>query len=260
MTINFALSEPIDEQFRCRPNFSSDSTLNCSLLNGQGELYWDGIGDSGVPKPFFMVISVQDSIFRNINLLNCPHHCTILEGSDGVTLTNWNIDCSYGEGHGGKNTDGFDIISANNVVIKDSSVVNQDDCVAVNQGFNMSFSGLYCNGTHGISLSVGFSQLSYTHTNGGPGEITDITYENIRFSDVHKYGVNIQEDYANGRGTGIAKANIPIRNLVFRDIQGTLTEGSGKTMPVYIFCADGGCANWSWSDVSIGEGGPFQLV
>ncbi|KAJ8970495.1 hypothetical protein NQ314_001194 [Rhamnusium bicolor] len=207
---------------------------------------------------------------NNVNVEGAP---------DGVTITDWNIDCSYGDGRGGHNTDGFDVISARNVVIKDSTVVNQDDCVAVNQGFNMHFSGLYCNGSHGISLSVGFSKTSHfdntvrnvtysnctvvnsinaihikTHNDGGPGVISDVTYENIRFSDIINFGISIQEDYADGGSTGIVKGNVPIVNLIFRDIKGTLSETSTNSTAVYIFCADNGCLDWTWSDISIPAG------
>ncbi|KAJ8945271.1 hypothetical protein NQ318_016040 [Aromia moschata] len=250
-----------------------------SLLDGRGALYWDGIGDKGPPKPFFMIIAVTNSVFRNINLLNCPHHCTIINGSDGVTLTGWNIDCSYGDEHGGHNTDGFDVVSGNNVVIKDSTVVNQDDCVAVNQGFNMSFSGLRCSGSHGISISVGFSKTSFydntvrnitysnctlsnsinaihikTHNDGGPGEIEDVTYEDIAFSDIINFAISIQQDYADGGSTGVLKGNIPISNLQFRNIRGVLSSTSTNATQVLIFCAERACTNWKWSDVSISGG------
>ncbi|KAJ8945272.1 hypothetical protein NQ318_016041 [Aromia moschata] len=246
------------------------------VLDGQGALYWDGIGDKGPPKPFFITIAVTNSILRNINLLNCPHHCTIINGSDGVTLTGWNIDCSHGDGNGGHNTDGFDVVHGNNVVIEDSTVVNQDDCVAVNQGFNMSFSGLRCSGSHGISLSVGFSKTSYidntvknvtysnctlthssnaihikTHNDGGPGEITDVTYQDISFTDITSYGINIEQDYANGGPTGELVGNVPITNLQFYNIKGTV---SSKAMPVYIYCADDACIGWNWSDIVISGG------
>ncbi|KAJ8945273.1 hypothetical protein NQ318_016042 [Aromia moschata] len=247
-----------------------------SLFDGRGALYWDGIGDNGAPKPYFIHLQVNNSVFRNINLLNCPHHCTIINGSDGLTLTGWNIDCSYGDEHGGHNTDGFDVVSGNNIVIEDSTVINQDDCVAVNQGFNMSFSGLRCSGSHGLSLSVGFSNTSYydntvrnitysnstlthsmtaihikTHNDGGPGEITDVTYEDISFTDVTKYAINIQQDYAKGRGTKEPKGNVPITDLKIRNIKGTLSSTSKGSMQVYILCAERACTEWNWSDVEV---------
>lgn len=37
----------------------------------------------------------------------------------------------------GKNTDGFDVRNSTNIVIRNSVVFNQDDCVAINSGFNV---------------------------------------------------------------------------------------------------------------------------
>lgn len=54
------------------------------------------------------------------------------------------------------NTDGFDISSTNNMILSDSSVDNQDDCVAITSGNNITVAGMYCNGGHGLSIgSVG---------------------------------------------------------------------------------------------------------
>lgn len=69
-----------------------------SLLNGQGQLYWDHTGDKGLKKPQFMKIEVsEDSVFRNLNILNCPHHCIYIGTSDRLTITGWVIDNSYGD-------------------------------------------------------------------------------------------------------------------------------------------------------------------
>lgn len=54
------------------------------------------------------------------------------------------------------NSDGFDLSGTNNTVITDSSVTNQDDCVAITSGNNVTVSNIYCSGGHGMSIgSVG---------------------------------------------------------------------------------------------------------
>lgn len=56
----------------------------------------------------------------------------------------------------GHNTDGFDISSTNNLILENSSVNNQDDCVAVTSGNNILVTGMTCTGGHGLSIgSVG---------------------------------------------------------------------------------------------------------
>lgn len=51
---------------------------------------------------------------------------------------------------------GFDLATTNNTQIRDSTVINQDDCVAVTSGNEILVSNMYCNGSHGLSIgSVG---------------------------------------------------------------------------------------------------------
>lgn len=109
--------------------------------------------------------------------------------------------------NGGHNTDGFDVSSATGITVQNSVVKNQDDCVAVNQGSDMTFKNLTCIGGHGLSLSVGqstedgspneVSNIHFldstvsdsangihikTHTDAGTGSVNDVTYQNIILS------------------------------------------------------------------------------
>nr|ADU33355.1 endopolygalacturonase [Leptinotarsa decemlineata] len=246
-----------------------------SVLDGQGALWWDGKGGSVAGKPYFFEIDVSGgSLFKNVFLLNCPHHCVIIASSD-TTLTGWTIDNSDGDKHQlGHNTDGFDIINGQNIVITNSTVKNQDDCVAINRGSNMLISNLHCSGSHGLSLSVGFSKHSFshnkvtnvtfrdsvivnagsgihvkTHTDGGLGEIRNVTYENIYMAGITNSGINIQQDYANGGSTGILNNNIPITSLTLTNVTGHVV--GKKALRVKIYCANEGCFDWKWSGVEV---------
>ena len=68
------------------------------------------------------------------------------------------------------NTDGFDVSSCNHTAIKDNTVLNQDDCVAVTSGDSITVSGMYCDGSHGLSI-------------GSVGGKSDNTVTNILFED-----------------------------------------------------------------------------
>jgi galacturan 1,4-alpha-galacturonidase len=58
--------------------------------------------------------------------------------------------------HGGHNTDAFDVGSSSGVPIKNANIKNQDHCLAVNSGTDITFTGGICSGGHGISIgSVG---------------------------------------------------------------------------------------------------------
>ncbi|XP_060535275.1 polygalacturonase-like [Cylas formicarius] len=242
-------------------------------FDGDGAKYWDGKGDKGKVKPKFIRIQTTGgSVFKNINLLNCPHQCVSINSADSTTLQNWDVDVSAGDKDElGHNTDGFDISSSKNINIETATVKNQDDCVAINQGSNIYISGLTCSGGHGLSLSVGqnsgsdntVSNVTFTdctvkdsrngihvktHTDGGTGYIKNVVYKNIKMSGISRYVINVQEDYAGGSSTGKPKNNIPITGLDISDVTASTTGSS--CVPVYILCASGGCSSWTWSKIS----------
>ena len=105
-------------------------------------------------------------------------HCFDITGGDTILLSNIKLDNSAGNAansaSGGlpaaHNSDGFDISSTDNLILENSSVDNQDDCVAVTSGSNILVTGMTCNGGHGLSIgSVG----------GKSDNIVDtITFEN----------------------------------------------------------------------------------
>nr|ACP18831.2 endopolygalacturonase 1 [Chrysomela tremula] len=242
-----------------------------SVLDGQGAKYWDGKGDGGVKKPKFVRVKASGgSVLTGLHVLNCPRQCVSVNSCDHVTLSNWNVDVSAGDKNKlGHNTDGFDISSTSNLLIENSVVKNQDDCVAVNKAQHVTISKLQCSGGHGLSLSVGMSKTSAeanvvkdvhfvdctvtnsdngihikTHSDGAHGTIDNVSYKNIHLSGIAKFGVNIQQDYENGHSTGKPKNNIPITGLSITGVTGSMTGSNSKA--VYILCASGGCSGWNW--------------
>jgi polygalacturonase len=73
------------------------------------------------------------------------------------------------------NSNGFDISSTTNLVLSDTTVMNQDDRVAVTSGTDIMVTGMTCSGGHGLSIgSVG----------GKPDNtVTGITFSNSKVSD-----------------------------------------------------------------------------
>ncbi|XP_050303599.1 uncharacterized protein LOC126741265 [Anthonomus grandis grandis] len=254
-----------------------------AVLNGQGELYWDGKGEWGSLKPKFFTLQLHNSVMTFINVLNSPVHCVQLADSTDVELSFWTIDNWAGmpEVAGadkcGHNTDGFDIWNGTNIRLTTNMVFNQDDCVAIRCGNNIFVDQMSCFGGHGLSISVGFSNESVqqntlsnvivsdsviqngengihikTHVDGGLGSITNVTYKNILIREVTKYGINVQQNYrnqpANSSQPSDAKNNIPITNLTFDNIFGLVQESA---VPIYINCAEDGCFDWTFNDVNV---------
>ncbi|CAG9767025.1 unnamed protein product [Ceutorhynchus assimilis] len=252
------------------------------IINGQGELYWDDLGSWGTLKPKFMIVQANASVFKNLHLYHAPMHGVAINNSHNVVFTNFLIDNAAGAenvaplGHAGHNTDGFGVNMSTNVVIKDSRVYNQDDCVVLNSGSNIHVTNMLCYGSHGLSLSVGFSNDSVarnsltnalienstiidamdgihvkTHIDAGVGEVTNVTYRNIVMLGSYKFGISVEQNYTNTKSAGkgaIPLNNIPITGLNMYNIKGTVQN---KAQPYYIVCAQDGCLDWDWDDISV---------
>ncbi|KAL1505594.1 hypothetical protein ABEB36_005123 [Hypothenemus hampei] len=254
-----------------------------AILNGQGEKYWDGLGEWGSVKPDFFTIQLHNSTINNIHVLNAPLHGVFLTNSSHVELDSWVIDNSQGNAEvngltkAGHNTDGFDIFNSTDIVLTNGVVNNQDDCVALRSGANILVTDFVCQGGHGLSISVGFSNTSVhlntlknvtisnsileggengihikTHVDAGNGLIQNVTYDNIVFQAPLKYGINIQENYqnlpANSTFPSEPRNNIPIKDLHLVNIIGNVGP---QAVPIYILCADEGCYDWSFEQVSV---------
>jgi polygalacturonase len=146
-------------------------------LNPDGARWWDGEGSNdGKTKPkFFYAHDLTSSSITDLQIQNTPVQAVSINGCDGLTITDMTIDNSAGDSEGGHNTDGFDIGSSSNVTITGANVYNQDDCVAVNSGTDITFSGGVCSGGHGLSIgSVGGRDDNTVDT---------VTFENSEVKD-----------------------------------------------------------------------------
>lgn len=143
-----------------------------AYLNPDGARWWDGDGSNGgKTKPkFFYAHDLTSSSITDLHIQNTPVQAVSINGCDGLTVTDMTIDNSAGDSEGGHNTDGFDIGSSSNVVITGANVYNQDDCVAVNSGTDITFSGGVCSGGHGLSI-------------GSVGGRTDNTVDTVKFEN-----------------------------------------------------------------------------
>ena len=108
-------------------------------------------GGKTKPKFFYAHDLTGASTISGLNILNYPVQCFSINGADGLTISDVTIDNSAA-GNLGHNTDAFDVGSSTNIVISGATVKNQDDCLAINKGSNIVFTGNTCSGGHGISI------------------------------------------------------------------------------------------------------------
>ncbi|KAL1861932.1 hypothetical protein Plec18170_000756 [Paecilomyces lecythidis] len=244
-----------------------------SVLNGDGSRWWDGEGSNGgVTKPkFFYAHNLDSSTITGITIKNSPVHVFSIQ-SDGLVLRDITIDDSDGDTQGGHNTDAFDVGESTGVEIYNAVVKNQDDCLAVNSGENIIFSNGTCSGGHGLSIgSVGgrddntvknvtIQDSSISNSQNGvriktvydaTGSVSQVTYSNIKLSNITDYGIVIEQDYENGSPTGEPTNGVSITDLTIDGVTGSVADDATR---VYILCGDGSCENWTWEGVDITGG------
>lgn len=233
-------------------------------LDGNGAKYWDGKGSNGgKTKPkFFYAHGLKSSQINNINIVNSPVQVYSINTCSGLKVSGVTIDNSAGDAGGGHNTDAFDVGSSTDITISGATVHNQDDCLAINSGTGITFTGGSCTGGHGLSIgSVGgrsdnvvknINILSSTISNsdngvriktvsGATGSVSGVTYKDITLSNIAKYGIVIQQDYKNGSPTGTPTPGVPITGVTISNVHGTV-KSSGVN--VHILCAK--CSGWTW--------------
>ncbi|RHZ64300.1 uncharacterized protein CDV56_108630 [Aspergillus thermomutatus] len=256
-----------------------------AVIDGNGPAYWDGLGSNGgVPKPnhFIVVKKVTGhSAIRNLNIRNWPVHLFYISSCSDLLFEDLLLNNTAGDAPNARsgalaaahNSDGFDVSSSSNIVIRRSAVYNQDDCVAITSGDNMTVSELECHGGHGLSIgSVGgksnnnvtnilFTDSAVYDSENGcriksnyntTGYIANITYSNIRIRAASIYGIDIQQDYLNGGPTGSPSNGVLIENVSFRNVSGTATSAARD---YYVLCGDGSCRDFVFENVDIAGGG-----
>ncbi|KAI1271987.1 glycoside hydrolase family 28 protein [Xylaria sp. FL0933] len=252
-----------------------------SVLDGDGSRWWDGEGSNGgvtKPKFFYAHDLTGSSSITNLNIKNTPVQAVSINGCEGLTVTGMTIDNSDGDSEGGHNTDAFDIGSSSSVTITGATVYNQDDCVAVNSGTDITFSGGYCSGGHGLSIgSVGgrddntvenvtFEDSTVTKSvngirikavEGETGTISGVTYSGITLSDITGYGILIEQNYDGGDLHGDPTSGVPITDLTVKSISGSGAVES-DAYNVVIVCGSGACSDWTWSDVNVSGGESYD--
>jgi polygalacturonase len=270
------------------------------VIDGNGAAWWDGksspvqsfypqfpptphadvplpTGDGsngGKTKPkFFYAHSLKSSTISSLNIKNTPVQCFSINSATDLNLLDITIDNSAGDTNSlGHNTDAFDIGSSTNIYISGATVKNQDDCLAINSGTNITFTGGSCSGGHGLSIgSVGgrsdntvdtvtISNSKVTNSQNGvriktvygaTGSVKGVTYSGITMSGISKYGIVIEQDYENGSPTGTPTNGVPITDLTLNGVTGTVDSSAYN---VYILCASGSCSDWTWTGVKVTGG------
>jgi polygalacturonase len=121
--------------------------------------------NNGRPNHFIQVKMTGGSVITDLHIQNWPAHGFSLNSCSDLTIQNIVMDNSAGDAPNNRsnglaaahNSDGVGVgTQSKNIVLKNITVHNQDDCVAVTSANNVTVSNMYCYGSHGLSIgSIG---------------------------------------------------------------------------------------------------------
>ncbi|KAF8547514.1 pectin lyase-like protein [Imleria badia] len=251
---------------------------NGKIFDGGGPFYWDGLGGSGSTKPSPMMLIDISGTLTNVHVVNSPERCFAINNGP-LVVSGVIVDDSQGnypndKSNGlpaGRNTDGFDV-SGNDIVIKNSTVYNQDDCLAINRGENIVFENNYCDGGHGISIGsissdtvvegvviqgnivVNSAQALRIKTDKSAtnSRVTNVTYSDNTATNCTAYGLLITQSYPDTLGK--PGSGVKISDINFNPGTTELNVASdAKT--VALDCGIGSCyGTWDWSSLQTSGG------
>ncbi|KAJ7036857.1 glycoside hydrolase family 28 protein [Mycena alexandri] len=252
------------------------SVTGTGIVDGNGVPYWIAFAaNSSYARPTLVSITgaskgITISNLRFKNPANVFH--SVNGGSTNILYENLRMDATSTATAIAKNTDGFDVGASTFVTIKNTTVVNQDDCVALKPGSNFALvSGITCTGSHGLSVGSlgGGAGSTDAVTNAFLGPATMInsakavgiklweggsahgvaTVTNVTWSDITvqncDYAVQIQSCYEAANTSNCISNTDKLTAVTFENFSGTT---STKFSPVV---ANINCAPAATCDVAL---------
>ncbi|CUA67313.1 polygalacturonase [Rhizoctonia solani] len=250
---------------------------NGHTFDGQGASYWDGQGgNGGVTKPHPMMKIKMSGTYANVKVLNSPAHVYSISNPAKLVMSNLTIDNSAGDKPNsqsggqaaGHNTDGFDV-STTDLTIEDSTIYNQDDCIAINKGSGIIFQRNTCTGGHGISIgsvSTGATVENIqilnnkvvnndqalrikTKADATNAAVTNVTFSGNTATGIKKFGVIVDQGYPTTLGT--PGNNVAMSAITFGTNNIAVTSSAER---VVVNCGSKCTGTWDWSGLKVTGG------
>ncbi|THV02244.1 glycoside hydrolase family 28 protein [Dendrothele bispora CBS 962.96] len=238
-------------------------------LDGAGQAWYDAFAsNSSLLRPIIMtVFQAENVLVENIRMINSPEWHNLVNEGQNIVYSNITIHAESTSDNFIANTDGWNVYRSDNVTIKDSNIVNGDDCVAFKpNATNVLVSNLDCSGSHGISvgslgqfpgmfdivrnvtaINVRMSNAqngarikAWAGPNVGSGIVQNITFENFIVDDVDNPVVIDQCYMTDADACAEFPSNTFIQDIFFKNISGT---SSGATVASLACSPDGRCSD-----------------
>ncbi|KAF5354908.1 hypothetical protein D9756_005522 [Leucocoprinus leucothites] len=232
--------------------------------------------NSTLLRPIVLTIfQASNVLVEDITYVNGPEWHNLVNEANGVVFNNIRINAGSTSSHTAKNTDGWNIYRSDDVTIRNSVIVNGDDCVAFKpNATNVLVENLDCTGSHGISVGSlgqfpgmfdvvqnvlaknikmsnaqnGARIKAWAGPNVGSGIVQNITFDGFVESKVDNPVVIDQCYMTDADACAEFPSNTFIQDIVFRNISGTST---GSVVANLKCSPDGRCTNIEVDDFSL---------
>lgn len=245
-------------------NYGSNVTITGGgTVDANGEMWWAGAcGNWWCPdknskkvafRPFLLRIDRSSDVqVDGITVRNPGFWCLVPVHSQRLAFTNLTIVAMHSQPTAaGKsiydtpNTDGIEPMWSKDVIIRDCSITNGDDCMTVKSGSsNILVEDLYCENGDGLTIgsvwyddvkNVTYRRVIMNNTHNGPmikgRSQGNATVSDITFEDVALYGVRLAltiDCLYETAGTVQPNTGVLVTNVKFKNVTGTVSPSTKK--------------------------------
>ncbi|KAF8489679.1 glycoside hydrolase family 28 protein [Gautieria morchelliformis] len=257
------------------------------ILDGIGQPWYDAFNTNAtLARPIILTIfQGTNVIVQNLQMLNSPMWFNFINEGHNVTFANINISASSNVStSAAHNTDGWDIYRSDQVVLRDSVINNDDDCVSFKpNSTNVLVENLDCTGSHGISVgslgqfpgvfdiveNVVAQNIRMTNaqngarikcwagSNVGSGSVKNVTFVDFIETNVDNPLI-IDQCYMTSASQCTAfPSNTFITDVIFQNISGT-SSGAEKSTVASLNCSPNNrCSGLIVNDINLSPPAKF---
>ncbi|KAI9167918.1 Exopolygalacturonase X-2 [Paramyrothecium foliicola] len=264
--------------------------LGEGTIDGQGQAWYDAHAERNILRPLlFVTDGWHGGSITGLKLRNSPQWHNLIANSTDLLISNIDIYSRSTSEHEAKNLDGWDTYRSDNIVIQNSHIEHDDDCVSFKpNSTNIIVQGLVCNSSHGISVGslaqypgvVDIIENLYVYNNtlsnatdsarlkvwpgegavtkpgwiggGGIGYVRNVTYE-LFHVDGNDAALKIDQCYGavNASTCEEHPSQVVLEDIFFKDFYGKISKKSDPVAGSLICSSDESCDNIRAENVRI---------
>ncbi|CAG9942894.1 unnamed protein product [Clonostachys rosea f. rosea IK726] len=260
-------------------------------LDGNGQAWYDRFAtNKTLQRPLLLVTDgLHGGSITGLNMKNSPNWHNLIANSSDILISNIEVHAGSTSANPAKNLDGWDTYRSDNIVIQNSYLDHDDDCVSFKpNSTNIIVQGLVCNSSHGISVGSLGQYPEYfdivenlyiynvTLSNatdgarlkvwpgsetdfqpglgggGGSGYVRNVTYDT--FGNINNDGaIKIDQCYGEKNATRCEEfpSKMNITDVLFKNFYGTTSKSNDPIVGSLICSTETSCDNIRAENISI---------